>query len=209
MINIFVEGTNSKKSQDHSLIKFMIDSKIPELVINQNYKIINVGGWTNLSKVDNLFKENTDSGGLNLVIFDADSEDNDGGFEVRREELLAKKAELNIEFELFLFPNNNQNGDLELLLEKILHENHEVLLTCFEEYENCISNPKDEDGNSIYKAPIRKSKIYSCIDAIPKSKKQREEFHKGNWFFGNNEIWNFENPYLNPLFEFLDEHLKC
>ena len=43
----------------------------------------------------------------NLVVFDADSSTNGGGFGRRKLELLAKMKELNITADLFLFPNNH------------------------------------------------------------------------------------------------------
>ena len=61
-------------------------------------------------------RQNTDMGGINLVIFDADEDT-----ESRRAELLAIKEEFGVEFELFLLPNNKDVGALEDLLESKSH----------------------------------------------------------------------------------------
>lgn len=52
-------------------------------------------------------------GGVNLVIFDADAD-----FEDRKKKLILWKERCHVDFELFLFPNNKDTGELEDLLEK-------------------------------------------------------------------------------------------
>lgn len=200
MVNIFVEGKGDEKFID----KYILYLSLTNI---DNYTIIKVRGWTNLHNVVNKFKENSDSGGKNLVIFDADASENGGGINIRAQDLNSKKAELGIDFELFLFPNNSSDGDYELLLENIVNSQHIVILQCYDQYESCIRSNKDSNNNLIYSLPTRKAKIYSYIDAFPKNLQEKEEFKRGNYFFENSDIWDLNSVYLTPLRNFLLAHL--
>ena len=79
------------------------------------------GGYKKLSDEINIreMRINSDQGGVNLVIFDADKD-----VEARRKELEAIKEQYNVNFELFLLPNNKDKGALEDLLENIINPNN-------------------------------------------------------------------------------------
>ena len=69
---------------------------------------------------------------------------------------------------------------------------------------NCVSSIKNSDGSNRFKLPIRKAKIYSYVDAFPKSNKKEEKFKRGDWFFDDDQIWNIDNnDFIKPLFDFL------
>ncbi|MGB1205895.1 MAG: DUF3226 domain-containing protein [Chitinophagales bacterium] len=197
MIKIFVEGKG-----DDKFLKSYLTFLENEIVLN-TYEIIPTRGWTKIPKLVNLFQENTDAEGTNLIIFDADSFKNGGGFAKRKAQLEAYKTTHQLEFELFLFPNQQNDGDYETLLENIINQEHSKLLTCFSQYENCIENTVDEKNEPKYVLPIRKAKIYSYIDAFPKSRKQKERFKRGDFFFENEKYWNLKADYLKPLKDFL------
>ena len=166
MVKIFVEG------KDKIFIDSYIHNLIAKAIISKeiNFEIESLNGWTNLKNANNAFQENSDSGGKNIVILDADTLANGGGFNIRKEEIKQIKEENNLLFDLFLFPNNNGNGDFETLLEKVINQKHIGLLECFSNYEECISKYNQPNSPILYKLPIRKSKIYSYVDAFPKSK---------------------------------------
>jgi hypothetical protein len=203
MIKVFVEGKD----------KFFIEAYIAFLTTNLaiprgiDFDVIPLGGWTNLTNASNTVKENSDLGGKNILIFDADSELNSGGFNIRKKEIEKIKAENNLAFELFLFPDNSTNGDFESLLEMIINQKHAGVLECFSIYEECIAKYNKPNSPLVYKLPIRKSKIYSFVDAFPKSKSDSKKFKQGDFFFQNNEMWDFESSKLNPLKEFLTKEL--
>lgn len=201
MIKIFLEG------KDTIFIKFLCDEMFDKHTV-ESIKIDDAKGWTNIPSIANQLKDNTDSGGKNLLIFDADSIKNDGGFDKRKKEIEEFKKQLGVSFELFLFPDNKNDGDYEFLLETIINPEHKGLLDCFDKYETCISQYKSEDGEFRYKIPIRKSKIYSYIDAFPKSRKINERFKKGDWFFEDKEIWIMTHEILTPLKDFLINNTK-
>ena len=128
MIRIFVEG------RDNQFVDKYLSSLLGK---NENtWEIIRAGGYTKLHLLDQQFKENTERGGLNLIIFDADRPDNGGGYESRKLYLQNKMQELSISAQLFLFPNNQEDGDFEQLLEHIVNNEHSCLLRCFESYES-------------------------------------------------------------------------
>jgi len=202
MHKIFVEGDNKKDKAD----KLFIETYLTYL-FQGSWKtkvvVTGIGGYTQLNERGNEFNKATDAGFRNFIIFDADSQHNEGGFLVRKDYLEKKKSELNIKFEIFLFPNNEDDGDYELLLEKIIKSEHAPLLKCFEGYEACLSNYHNDKGEAIYELPIRKAKMYSYIDAIPKSQTENTDFKQGNYFFDIPKYWDFESPYLEPLKSFL------
>lgn len=77
------------------------------------------------------------NGGTNLVIFDADDD-----FDKRKEELLLWKEHQNVAFELFLFPNNNDIGELEDLLEQIIYKENQPVMDCWSDYEKALAEIK-------------------------------------------------------------------
>ncbi|HKK76873.1 MAG TPA: DUF3226 domain-containing protein [Saprospiraceae bacterium] len=202
MTRIFVEGKEDK----HFIEKYL--EFLSEKIELTAFEIIPIGGWTKLHLVKNKFKENSDSGGKNLLIFDADTDNNGGGLKKRLSELNTEKSKLDIEFEAFLLPNNAIDGDFELLLEKIINSDHAILLECYTKYEDCLSSSLiNSEGTLRYNLPIRKAKIYSYVDAFPKSRKEQEAFKKGNFFYENPDIWNLECEFLEPLKKFLLMHV--
>ncbi|WRB10752.1 hypothetical protein KVL03_01645 [Helicobacter pylori] len=100
------------------------------------------------------------------IIFDADkkeSQESDAGFDNKLEHIREKFKEKGIDFpreQIFLFPNNQDDGDLEDLLLEIA--NHKEFINCFESYLNCIK--KTEHYKPIKN--IRKSKWYAYLEAL-------------------------------------------
>ncbi|GAA7460349.1 hypothetical protein MM0360_02070 [Helicobacter pylori] len=100
------------------------------------------------------------------IIFDADkkeSQESDAGFDNKLEHIREKFKEKGIDFpreQIFLFPNNQDDGDLEDLLLEIA--NHKEFINCFESYLDCIK--KTEHYKPIKN--IRKSKWYAYLEAL-------------------------------------------
>ncbi len=160
-----------------------------------------VGGKDNLHNASSFFKANTLQGGKNLIVFDADSAENGGGCVRRREELRATLASLDIEADIFLFPNDSLDGDFESILENIaMTERHKAFFDCFSDYEACLG-----DG---YVHPNRKGKCFTYISAMPMSKTKRDRLGQGEWLFDNKEYWNLDSDFLNPLKDFLIAGLR-
>ncbi|GAA7853071.1 hypothetical protein HpMS178_01350 [Helicobacter pylori] len=146
------------------------------------------------------------------IIFDADkkeSQESDAGFDNKLEHIREKFKEKGIDFpreQIFLFPNNQDDGDLEDLLLEIA--NHKEFINCFESYLDCIK--KKEHYKPIKN--IRKSKWYAYLEALGleylytkkniftegKVKNEYEEDYKKS-----KKAIKFESDLLNPLKNFL------
>lgn len=186
-IKFFVEGVADEKFIADLLIHLKRTSSIIDFV--------KINGCTKelVNNVKPQFTANTDNGGTNILIFDADS-----NYTETENRLLKIKEDLGIDFEMFLFPNNKDLGNLETLLEKIINPNHYSIFECFESYQICLD--KMQNG---YKVPATKTKIFAYLDALlPKKDEAMAKEDKRN--YNNSEHWDLDNPYLKNLKEFLE-----
>ena len=209
MIKIFIEA----ESKDVPESKFL-DAILEHLgVPNDKYELMPTGGYTNLMdspKASNIemLQANTDDGGKNLVVFDADTPENNGGFEKRKAELLSKRDELGLDFDLFLWPNNERDGDVEVLMEEIARKDlYPELFDCYSKYEHCISLRKNEDGKVFYHLPNRKNKLHTYFTTLPISQTKRKKAGKGAWLWNDPNIWNLDAEAMIPIKEFLSKYL--
>lgn len=149
-ILIFVEGPSDRFFLEIYLLYLYFQEKFPI----KNFKVQNVDGKDNLSK-RLLEIEKYDK---TLIIFDADKD-----YESNKKEILkvvSKTKQTISEEQIFLFPNNQDDGDLETLLLKIA--NHKEFINCFEGYLDCIK--KTEHYKPIKN--IRKNKWYAYLEAL-------------------------------------------
>ncbi|WP_139524138.1 hypothetical protein KVC42_01850 [Helicobacter pylori] len=144
---IFVEGPSDKVFLEVYLY-FLEDLPI------KNFKVQNIKGKDNLSK-RLLEIEKYDK---TLIIFDADKD-----YESNKKEILkvvSKTKQTISEEQIFLFPNNQDDGDLETLLLEIAK--HTKFLKCFEGYLECIKSKE-------YYKPIkniRKNMLYAYLEVL-------------------------------------------
>lgn len=195
---IFIES--DKETNEGHFVRNM--AKLVYAGNSKEIEIVGTGGYTNLDQFAVQMQRNTDNGIKNLVIFDADFP-KEGGFEKRNLKLLNLKEKEKVDFELFLFPNNQDDGTFEHLLEHLATEEHKGLLECFEGYESCIrgrNNPK-------YVSPDQKAKMYAYV-STQTDPKDIKMFKKGDWRFNQTDLWNLDVDYLTPLKDFLSSHLK-
>ncbi|MFP6263797.1 DUF3226 domain-containing protein [Helicobacter pylori] len=149
-ILIFVEGPSDRFFLEIYLLYLYFQEKFPI----KNFKVQNIDGKDNLSK-RLLEIEKYDK---TLIIFDADKD-----YESNKKEILkvvSKTKQTISEEQIFLFPNNQDDGDLETLLLKIAK--HKEFINCFESYLDCIK--KKEDCKPIKN--IRKNKWYAYLEAL-------------------------------------------
>ncbi|WQZ64935.1 hypothetical protein KVL79_01780 [Helicobacter pylori] len=146
-ILIFVEGPSDKVFLEVYLY-FLEDLPI------KNFKVKDVKGKDNLSK-RLLEIEKYDK---TLIVFDADKD-----YESNKKEILkvvSKTKQTISEEQIFLFPNNQDDGDLETLLLEIAK--HTKFLKCFEGYLECIKSKE-------YYKPIkniRKNMLYAYLEVL-------------------------------------------
>ncbi len=210
MVKIFIEGHDNKVPESEFLKAILKKMEVP----SDKYEIMPTNGYTNLmDSADTpnieLMRANTDAGGKNLVIFDADYPENNGGFAKRQHELMDKAKVLGLEFELFLWPNNQSDGDVEVLMESIARKDlYPEFFDCFGKYERCVSQRKNEDGSCFYTTPNRKGKLHTYFHSLPISKTMKDKFGKGQWRWDNPKIWNLDSESLIPIKYFLSSNLK-
>ena len=174
------------------------------LIENLGYNISSnkvefVNGYKNLVNVIPTIKARCAEGGKVIIIFDADSLGNNGGYETRKKEIEEVLGENNAQAELFLFPNNEEDGDFETLLEHLIQkEKHTQMLDCYADYETCLGND--------YVHPNLKGKIFTYISAMKMSSSKRRKLGNGEWMFDNAEYWDLNSDYLKPLKAFLQQH---
>ncbi|GAA9609000.1 hypothetical protein HpHA76_05670 [Helicobacter pylori] len=119
-----------------------------------------------LEKIDKILKNKHQTYKQVCIIFDADkkeSQESDAGFDNKLEHICEKFKEKGINFpreQIFLFPNNQDDGDLETLLLKIA--NHKEFINCFESYLDCIKKKEHYKPSK----NIRKNMLYAYLEAL-------------------------------------------
>ena len=195
MTYIFLE-TGKPATSEAVFIKTLIENLGYNISSN---KVEFVNGYKNLVNVIPTIKARCAEGGKVVIIFDADSLWNNGGYETRKKYIEEVLGENNAQAELFLFPNNEEDGDFETLLEHLIQkEKHTQMLDCYADYETCLGND--------YVHPNLKGKIFTYISAMKMSSSKRRKLGNGEWMFDNAEYWSLESDYLKPLKAFLQQH---
>ena len=202
---IIVEGDADKKFFE-DYYHHIFGEKAPKGSSNHPGKDGDTGGYQKLKSEDaiGLMRQNTDMGGINLVIFDADEDT-----ESRRAELLAIKEEFGVEFELFLLPNNKDVGALEDLLENIINPNNQPVMVCWQTYEEKLREVRIPSKTPpTLTIPAKKTKIYAYLETLlGKSRSQKKLIKDANRNYKNTQHWNLDAEYLEPLKEFLQKWL--
>lgn len=196
MIKIFIESKNSQTPEYNFLETILrVFGYNP-----QSSVIVPLNGKDTLDLARNQFIQNTVEGGTNLIIFDADTAINGGGYNIRRKEIETKLRDLHIQADIFLWPDNFNDGDFETLLESIARKDlHERFFGCFNDYELCLG---DE-----YLCPNRKGKLHTYITSMKLTNKQRNKIGAGHWLFENKDLWDLDSVNLTALKKFLSKYL--
>jgi hypothetical protein len=203
-IKIFVEGIADKR--------FLFDYIFHSFNIQLGDEdIIEAGGWTKINaknEDDELIKnkmfQNSDNDGINIIIFDADKD-----FDKRKSEINEWKNKQNLNFELFLWPNNKDVGDLEVTLENIITPQNKPIFDCWHSYEKCLASKKIEGREIPLTTPARKTKIYGYLEALlGESKSQKKKIKEANRDYRIQEHWDLNSTYLKELKEFLSQCIK-
>ena len=198
---IIVEGDADKKFIS-DYYHHIFGHPIPENAIGHPGKDGDTGGYGKLKSEDTLLalRQNTNQGGINLVVFDADDD-----IEARRKELLAIKDEFGVNFELFLLPNNKDAGALEELLEHIINPNNQPVMDCWQTYESELEKVRIPTKTPpTLTIPAKKTKIYAYLETLlGKSRSQKKLIKDANRNYENTQHWNLDTEYLEPLKKFL------
>ena len=200
---IIVEGDADKKFFE-DYYHHIFGEKAPTGSITHPGKEGDSGGYQKLKSEDAIgtMRQNTDLGGINLVIFDADE-----NTEARRDELLSYQEKYGVVFELFLLPNNKDAGALEDLLENIINTNNQPIFECWEHYEReLVQIGIPGRTPPPLTTPAKKTKIYGYLEALL-NRCQKELIKEKKRDYENTLHWNLDAEYLKPLKEFIEGHL--
>ncbi|GAA7058767.1 hypothetical protein ID0183_02360 [Helicobacter pylori] len=214
---IYTEGESDKK-----FLSWCLDVWKNEDHFDQaHFDIIHVEGKDKLfsdefcKRIENILKNKNQEYRQVCIIFDADikkeNQESDAGFDNKLKHIREKFKEKGTDFpkeQIFLFPNNQDDGDLETLLLEIAK--HDEFLKCFEGYLECI---KSKEHYKPIKS-IRKSKWYAYLETLGLEnltnidvfdskgkikKKHKEEYEKLK------EVIDFNSKSLIPLKNFLGQ----
>ena len=213
MTKIFIEA-EKRDTPEHYFLQSIINVFFPEKDVDFIY-MKGIGNLFNQAII-NQIKLAQETGEQVIVIVDADTVAKGYGYNKRKEEIEKGMATNSISFSYFIYPNNNDNGDVETLMEAAaLYAPNKVFFDCYNDYEICLRGVKDDNGESIYNIPNLKGKVYAYAAAqtiYDTQQKQRIPLIKkmggGNWLFDNKDYWNLDVDALQPLKDFLKENLK-
>ena len=204
LYRIFVEGDADKR-----FIAQLLESIFNENIPSGN--IIPTHGYTNLIAVDkertfiNEMQRRTADGGINLVVFDADS-----NCETRRRELSDWERRSKVNFELFLFPDNSNSGELEDLLRQIINPVNQPVMECWDKYEDSLKaiNLPWKDGIPLT-IPAKKTRIYAYLEALlGSSRSEKEKIKEAKRDYLNKNHWDLNAQALHNLIDFLESNLS-
>ncbi|HEF9851945.1 TPA: hypothetical protein SB186_000613 [Campylobacter coli] len=174
MIKIYVEGKSDK---------IFLDLLCKNLKIDE-FETIPIGG-NNLSSSDlKSIKEDISDMRIEkiCIIFDADDD-----YQKTKENLQQQLKNLqNEKIKIFLFPNNKDNKEIEILLTKVAKYPH--FITCFKEYSKCL---KDK-GTILNEKELNKNLIYAYNQACGSGTKEICLDH-----------YDLDHEYIKPLIDFL------
>lgn len=206
MNKIFIEAQN-KTTPEYNFLKTIVDLYFP----TKDVEFICMGGVGNLFNEANLnqISQAQAEGDQVLVLIDADTIFKGYGFVKRKEDIDNNMQVHKISFPYFIYPNHQDDGDVEALMESAARRDlHSVFFDCFEDYERCVSGVKDNFGLPLYNTPNLKGKLHTYINAQKLSNKLRRKLGAGDWLFDNPNYWNLDVVALQPLKDFLAVNLK-
>ena len=198
--NIFVEGVADERFFKQ-YIHHVFGEKVPD------EQIVVLKGWDRLKTEASATRMRSMSanGGINLVIVDADKD-----FQTRKDEIAKWQQENEVEFELFLLPNNQNNGALEDMLENIINPNNRPIFDCWENYEKELVTLNIPGRTPPpLTTPAKKTKIYGYLEALlGETKSQKDLIKEANRNYENTQHWNLDAEYLRLLKEFLEDKIS-
>jgi len=185
-------------------IKFLMDCAQTAFGVELSREdFIDVGtDWRGLENNRTQFERRANEGRALLMILDADWDTpnhEQGGFAKRNAAIGHWLQQNGVAAKVFIWPNHNDNGTLETMLQHITLPAHAAIFQCFEQYEQCLRASDDE-----YVTPNEKAKIYSYVEALGVKGDNKGEAKRN---YQDVSLWDLNSAYLNPLKQFLAPHL--
>lgn len=179
--------------------KKYIDINISE---NIEIKILVGGGYTAIENLPPKIKEYTDQGYKISIIQDADNpKKENGGVENRIKYLEDIKNKKSINFSIFLFPNNKDDGDLETLLLRITNKTkYDIADECYEKYIECTSKFSNKEfDDELREDKSRVFNYFRTYYGMDKAKEQNRYYEK--------DYWDFNHKDLEPLKDYINSNI--
>jgi hypothetical protein len=184
-----------------------IDDKTKEInIVHDNESFVKIFVLRSKEALDNgntfkLIKSEINKEDYNNIILILDADENFDNSETLAQKYL---TDLNMT-NFYLFPNNEEIGDLETILENIQVDKN--IANCWSKFETCIN----ESGEG-YTIPAKKSKIHTYLEVLnPNTNKGKDNCKERNRNYKDIAIWtlsDLKNPYILKLKTFLDQYLK-
>jgi len=213
---IYVEG-----DADVKFLSDYISHIIPDLELQKDKKrsIVNISknleqiavvhgltGWTDINNMKTDISRYKEDGNKVLVVFDADTPKNGGGFADRKNDIEGYSLLLE---GIFLFPDNKTDGALEDLLEKIINDTNKPIFDCWETYETCLKECASKKIKKELTTPAKKSKIYGYLEAlVGETREEKKKIKDPFRDYKNTEHWDLDSDSLTPLKKFLLQHIN-
>jgi hypothetical protein len=149
--------------------------------------------------------DNTELGGVNILIFDADytgKENGNKGIEPCRQKMNGLRKAFNLEFEQYIWPNNQEDGVIEHIIREMIPKEKKGVMDCIEVYAKCIEK---HNGFNL-RVPDQKNVLSSYAYVHDCGQNQPSDMD-----YKANEIWNLnhkEIPYLENFKLFLERHIS-
>ena len=206
MNRIFIEAKKPDTSE-YRFLETIMKLEFPD----RNYEIICMDGVCNLFNqvIQNKIRIAQDDGDTVVVILDADTVAKNWGFAARKDDIERKMKENGLSFPFFLYPDNHDDGDFEVLLESLARKDlHKEWWDCFSDYETCVSGIRNDCGEIKYVIPNRKAKLHTFISSQQLSNASRKKIGSGQWLFDDRSYWDLTRESIRPLLDFLHSNLK-
>ena len=199
---IFVEG-ETDQNFIAKILELRFGITFPHSGAELNTSIVSCDGWTKLSNKiilrDDFRRRNN---GKNLIIIDADSKNNDGGYAKRHNQLQAIAQELGVKFDIFLFPDNQSEGVLEDFYCSCFRPEMKFFDKCWQSMLGCFEQQNTDKVTLT--PPTVYDKVFSYVDIFQahrvgdykNSKGKRNYFDSGLWEFDFNNNNNLKSLIL-------------
>lgn len=174
-----------------------------KIALSPEIKILNAGGFTKIESYRIQLVRFYEQGYKLLVVYDTDDETkNYGGITNRSAYLENIKKNFKIDFSYFLFPNNNDDGNLETLLLQIVNKKkYQQAYTCYKKYADCVLEIGGLENSLELLEP--KHRIFSFIrtyHGVDKAKEENRDYR--------NDFWDFNHTAIAGLLTFFKDFIK-
>jgi hypothetical protein len=186
-LSLIVEGL-----EDIRFLQDFVDYHFSQPLARMDF--IEIGGKSDkLHKSQAKIQESTSQGNVNLLVFDADDSD----FATTKNKIQVAANSLNLNFDsIFLFPNNQDAGNLETLLKKCIPTDKSAVVNCIESYKKCVAGLTDLG----LKPVDDKKMLYIYQEAFGPDK---GSFKGSARTYLREDIWNLNAAATQPLRQFL------